>query len=288
MKVSPSLGLCMLIGLSSCVSTRTGPDGPAANAVAGGAGLSRRAIVRRVLQHNVRLVVHDGKTARRTASGVVIASEPTASGAHSYVLTNAHALDTRGYKTPRLTVLVDRAGETMEYEAEPVAMGTVPDMDLALLRVRGVSLVAAELAEDAELEPGEDVMVIAAPYGKALSVSGGMISQVEWDRRANVPWMLKTDAPIGYGASGGGVYSRTTGKLVAIVEGYRTAKVGFAVAQQNYSFDVPMPGETFGAPTAKVRAFLTTKGFGRFVDVKPLWGASTAHGRPLLGSTSNH
>jgi hypothetical protein len=41
--------------------------------------------------------------------------------------------------------------------------------------------------------------------------------------------------------------------------------VGFAVAEQSYSFDVPMPGETFAAPSAKVRAFLEKSGFGRFV-----------------------
>ena len=77
--------------------------------------------------------------------------------------------------------------------------------------------------------------------------------------------MLKTDAPIGYGASGGGIFSLETGKLLAIVEGYRTAKVGFAVAEQDYSFDVPMPGETFAAPTSKVRRFLESKGFGRLL-----------------------
>ena len=77
--------------------------------------------------------------------------------------------------------------------------------------------------------------------------------------------MLKTDAPIGYGASGGGIYSLETGRLLAIVEGYRTAKVGFAVAEQSYSFDVPMPGETFAAPSSKVRRFLQDKGYERLL-----------------------
>jgi serine protease Do len=77
--------------------------------------------------------------------------------------------------------------------------------------------------------------------------------------------MLKTDAPVGYGASGGGVFSASTGRLLAIIEGYRTAKIGFALEQQDYSFDVPMPGETFAAPTAKVRFFLKKNGFDRFV-----------------------
>jgi hypothetical protein len=79
------------------------------------------------------------------------------------------------------------------------------------------------------------------------------------------PKMVKTDAPIGYGASGGGIFSLETGKLLAIVEGYRTAKVGFEVADRDYSFDVPMPGETFAAPTSKVRRFLESKGYSRLL-----------------------
>jgi S1-C subfamily serine protease len=227
---------------------------------------SRRDMVRRILGHSVRFMVYDGQTARRTASGVAIATETNAEGAFSYVLTNAHAVDTRGLSDPRFSVLVEDRGDVSEFFARPVAVGSVPDMDLALVKVRGVSLPAVALAEDAELELGDDVVVAAAPYGKALSISGGMISQVEWDRETRRPLMLKTDAPIGYGASGGGIYSLATGKLVAIVEGYRTAKIGFEVGDQPYSFDVPMPGETFASPSGKVRGFLEAKGFGHILQ----------------------
>ena len=156
---------------------------------------------------------------------------------------------------------------------EVVATGQVPEMDLALLRVPGRELTPAELAADAELELGEDVVVAACPFGKSLSLSGGMLSQVEWDHETKCPKMVKTDAPIGYGASGGGIFSLETGKLLAIVEGYRTAKVGFAVADKDYSFDVPMPGETFAAPTSKVRKFLESKGYSRLL-VRPSEGGS--------------
>ena len=226
---------------------------------------TRREVVRRILPHNVRLVVSDGGETRSTASGVVIGSELTSKGSVSYVLTNAHALDMKDLAAPRLTVTLEQRGEVLEYPAEPVAAGTVPDMDLALLRVRGVQLSPAELADDSELEPGGDVVVAASPFGKAISLSGGMVSQVEWDHALKSPRMLKTDAPIGYGASGGGIFSLETGRLLAIVEGYRTAKVGFAVAEQNYSFDVPMPGETFAAPSSKVRRFLQDKGYARLL-----------------------
>jgi S1-C subfamily serine protease len=240
---------------------------------------TRRQIVRAVLPHNVRVMVSDGDSLKRTASGVVVGVDATSKGAFSYVVTNAHVVEPVPGKQLKLSIVVDREGEAMDYAAEPVAIGKIPDMDLALLRIRGVRLEPAILAEDAELEPGEDVVVVAAPYGRALSVSGGMISQVEWDRRDAVPRLLKTDAAIGYGASGGGVYSRTSGRLVAIVEGYRTAKVGFAVAEQSYSFDVPMPGETFAAPAPKVRAFVTGAGYGRVLQGEP---GKLASGAPTI------
>jgi S1-C subfamily serine protease len=227
---------------------------------------TRKQMVRQILPHNVRLVVMEGGKSRRTASGVVIGTERTAKGVASYVITNAHAVEVEDLKAPKMIITQEHKAEVTEYPAEVVATGEVPDMDLALLRVRGVELVPAELAADTELELGEDVVVAACPFGKSLSLSGGMLSQVEWDRESKSPRMVKTDAPIGYGASGGGIFSLETGKLLAIVEGYRTAKVGFEVADKDYSFDVPMPGETFAAPTSKVRGFLEAKGYGRLLS----------------------
>ncbi len=168
-------------------------------------------------------------------------------------------------KDPRMVVTQEHQAEVAEYPVQVVAVGQVPEMDLALLRVPGEELAPAELATDAELELGENVVVAACPFGKSLSLSGGMLSQVEWDHESKCPKMVKTDAPIGYGASGGGIFSLETGKLLAIVEGYRTAKVGFEVADKDYSFDVPMPGETFAAPISKVRKFLESKGYGRLL-----------------------
>jgi len=262
-RVSLPVGF-LLLG-AACSTVHPSSFGAAAGAARVDGG-DRKSVLRRILPQNVRLFVFEGEQARRSASGVVIGSEATSDGAFSYVLTSAHAVAHEAAGEPRMVVYVDRDGDSFDYSARPVAVGRVPDLDLALIRVRGVSLAPAELAEDRELEAGEDVVVVAAPYGKSLSVSGGLISQVEWDRKSGTPAMLKTDAAIGYGASGGGVYSASSGKLLAIVEGYRTARVGFAVAEQSYSFDVPMPGETFAAPTAKVRAFLEDNGFGRFLS----------------------
>jgi serine protease Do len=280
------LGAPALFAVLSCASAapssptaaaseaRLSPPVEPAVAVAGaGARPTRKQMVRRILPSNVRFLVTEGGKSRRTASGVVIGTERTEQGVASYVITNAHAVEVGSLKNPLMVILQEHQAEVAEYPVEVVATGKVPEMDLALLRVPGVELVPAELAEDSELELGEDVVVAACPFGKSLSLSGGMLSQVEWDRESRLPKMVKTDAPIGYGASGGGVFSLETGKLLAIVEGYRTAKVGFAVEDKDYSFDVPMPGETFAAPTSKVRRFLESKGFARLLTRTPEGGS---------------
>ena len=244
-----------------------------AEAAPAGNGKTRREVMQRVLASNVRLFMFDGGKAVKSASAVVVGSELTPSGSATYLITNAHALDTRGTKAPELRVVVDRPwdnaqAEPMEFLAEPRAVGQVPQMDLALVRILGVQLPAAELAADDELVPGDSVVVAAPPFGRAVSLSGGLVSHVEWDRKSGRPQLVKTDAPIGYGASGGGIYSLETGRLLAIVEGYRTAKINLAVAKEQVSFDVPMPGETFAAPASKVRAFMNQRGFARLLDDK--------------------
>jgi serine protease Do len=271
------LGAPALFAVLSCASASpSSPSAPVAEAPAVVAPVeraeaaparpSRKQVVRGILPSTVRMLVMENGKTRRTASGVVIGTERTEKGVASYVITNAHAVGMEDLKSPRMVITQERQGELSEYPVEVAAVGQVPEMDLALLKVPGVELTPAQLAEDAELELGEDVVVAACPFGKSTSLSGGMLSQVEWDSQAKCPKMVKTDAPIGYGASGGGIFSLETGKLLAIVEGYRTAKVGFAVANEDYSFDVPMPGETFAAPSSKVRKFLAAKGFARLLE----------------------
>ena len=47
---------------------------------------------------------------------------------------------------------------------------------------------------------------------------------------------------------------RRTGRLLGLVEGYRTARVSFSGDAQ--SIDVPVPGETYVVPLADNRRFL--------------------------------
>jgi S1-C subfamily serine protease len=221
-------------------------------------------VVQKALRQSVRVeVVVAGKVAR-TASGVVVACDKGA----SWVLTNEHVVERNGLRgTASFQIVVERP-KLHRVPARVVAEGEVPDEDLALLEI-DEALAPAPLAAETEVQVGDDVVVIGAPYGKSLSVSAGIVSQLEADESdARAQRSMKTDAPIGYGASGGGVFAVPGGKLVGLVEGYRTAKVAFGgIGGNDFSFDVPMPGETFLAPPAKLRAFLARAGLAKLVGI---------------------
>lgn len=243
---------------------------PAAEVIPASPARTRGAVIKEILPSAVRIAVHANGKQIRSASGVVVAVERGAAGPVSYVLTNTHVVSTDGDDGVRFEVLVDRKQHTTRHEAKVVATGEVPDVDIAVLEVPGLEGVPATLADDADLELGDEVVAIGAPFGRGLSISSGIVSQLEWEKEDDEgPLKFKTDAPIGYGASGGGIYRIPDGKLLALVEGYRTAKVSFPLAKSSYSFDVPMPGETFAAPVAKIRRFLRKNGLARLLAPAP-------------------
>jgi len=245
------LGITVL-ALAGCATTsrpRAGSSTPAP--------LTRQQVVGRVLRSSVRVHVSIGPTLARTASGVVVGQSAPGAPVESLVVTNAHVVEAQGLSgAPRFEVLVDGPRGAVAHPATLVAQGTVPGVDLALLRVSGVRLTPAVLADNTEVALGSDVLVVGAPYGHGLSLSRGMLSQIQ--QLQGEPGLLKTDAPIGYGASGGGIFDLHTGHLLGVIEGYRTAQVEIPGDDggAGWRFDVPMPGETFGSSVAKVRRFI--------------------------------
>jgi serine protease Do len=234
-------------------------------------------VVQKALRHSVRVEVLVKGKVERAASGVVVATE----GDTSYVLTNQHVVQRDGLSgTASFQVVVERP-RLHRLQARVIAEGKVPDEDLALLAVYGETLSPAQLATEEHVDVGDDVVVVGAPYGRALSVSSGIVSQLELDEEnPRVQRAMKTDAPIGYGASGGGVFEVPSGRLVGVVEGYRTAKVAFGgLSKDEFSFDVPMPGETFLAPPSKIRSFVLRAGIGRLAGLRD--GSVMAGSAPL-------
>jgi S1-C subfamily serine protease len=237
---------------------------PAA-ALADRASNPRAETVRRVFPSAVRVEITAAGEQVRAASGVAFARD----GGRSYVLTNAHVVEPgTAWRSP-VVIRVLASGAPDGVEAKVVARGRVPETDLAVLEVKA-ELAVTPLAADGPLELGDDLVVIGAPFGKGLSVAAGIVSQVDYAFSENAaaprePKALKTDAAIGYGSSGGGVFGVPGGELVGLVEGYRTARVAFGGkgGDDRYAFDVPMPGETFVAPAAKIRRFLGEHGLAR-------------------------
>ena len=185
-----------------------------------------------MLPASVRIqVLVDGEV-KRSATGVVVRADAAKDGkaARSVVLTNAHVVDPEGLGDVRYRLLLEKKGRIeKQMPARMLALGHVPEMDLALIEVDEVCPQAVPLTKETLVDVGDEVVVVGAPYGRALSVSGGMLSQIESEDDApNAPVRfknMKTDAPIGYGSSGGGVFTVPGGELVGLVEGYRTARV---------------------------------------------------------------
>jgi serine protease Do len=226
-------------------------------------GNPRATTVHKVFPSAVRIQIAAGGAVVRSASGVAFAKE----GDRTYVLTNDHVVEPNSeWKAPvELRVLV--SGTKEPFRGRVAAHGRVPDSDIAVVEVQGAKVPITPLAPDDSLELGDDLVVIGAPFGKGLSVAAGIVSQIEYDfaegaTPPRLPRSLKTDAAIGYGSSGGGVFDVPGGHLVGLVEGYRTARVAFG-KDDGYAFDVPMPGETFVAPAAKIRRFLHDQGLGK-------------------------
>jgi serine protease Do len=240
-------------------------------------------VVQNALRQSVRVEVQVAGKLVRAASGVVVAAEE----GRSYVLTNQHVVQREGLHGSATFLVVIERPKIHRVEARLVAEGEVPDEDLALLSV-AEQLPPVALATEDDVQVGDDVVVIGAPYGRSLSVSSGIVSQLELDESdARVQRAMKTDAPIGYGASGGGVFGVPSGKLMGLVEGYRTAKVAFGgVAGNDFSFDVPMPGETFLAPPSKLRAFIARAGLAKLAGIRePLSVEPRAAGRPVAAGS---
>jgi serine protease Do len=240
-------------------------------------------VVQKALRQSVRVEVLVGGKVVRVASGVVVGTDDGI----SYVLTNEHVVQRDGLRGSAAFVVVVERPKLHRVEARLIEEGEVPDEDLALLTIPE-QLAPVQVGNEDDVQVGDDIVVIGAPYGRSLSVSSGIVSQLELDDAdGRIQRAMKTDAPIGYGASGGGVFSIPSGKLIGLVEGYRTAKVAFGgVAGSDFSFDVPMPGETFLAPPSKVRAFLARAGLAKLVGIRePLPVESRTAGRPVASGS---
>lgn len=216
-----------------------------------GASLSRRGdALREVLGPSVQLRA-ERPGVRRSGSGVVVAAD--AAGGRSWIITTRHLFE----PVPPQQLWVTTTDGSRRLRA--VVREISEEADLAVVEVFDRALPVAMLQDEARL--GDEVRVVAFPWGRRLTVVSGIVSQIvsEEGQVAVAGAVRMIDASVSYGASGGGVFDAATGTLVGIVESYRTARVALPTEPAK-TLDLPVPGETTVVGVPAIRRFLQRAG----------------------------
>jgi serine protease Do len=211
----------------------------------------RGTVMRSITGSTVQLRSERDGGGRRAASGVVVATD--AARGLSWIVTARHFLDpgTRQQVFVSTVAAKGRAVATVSALSE--------EADLALVEVQGLVLSAVVFKDAAQL--GDEVWVVAFPFGRRLTVVSGSVSQIASETSDIVlegPVRM-VDAQASYGSSGGGVFDAATGRLLGIVEGYRTARLTLPTTPER-TLDLPVPGETTVLAAPSIRRFLQAVG----------------------------
>ncbi|MDP3047631.1 MAG: trypsin-like peptidase domain-containing protein [Chloroflexota bacterium] len=120
--------------------------------------------------------------------------------------------------------------------------GTLPDKDIAMLTTDNPPLpvVPATMGNPAQLQPGDEAVVVGNPFGLRHTVTAGIISGLERNFRLPdtgeiIPGLIQFDAAVNPGNSGGPLLN-SAGELVGVVIGLANPTtqtvfigIGFAV-----------------------------------------------------------
>jgi putative serine protease PepD len=161
---------------------------------------SRTARVLRAVLPGVVYLQVDAGGKRSTGTGILL-------DANGHILTNNHVVAPEG--TPGTVTVTFSTGQ----RHPATIIGRDAGSDLAVLRVSGVSgLSPATFGDSDNVQVGDPVMAIGAPYGLRGTVTSGIVSAVDrpivsgsLDSPAGPSYLdaLQTDAPINPGNSGG-------------------------------------------------------------------------------------
>ena len=183
-------------------------------------------IAQRILPSVVNIEVQYGGLQAAVGSGFIYRSD-------GYIVTNNHVVE----DASRLKVSL-RDGST--YEATVV--GTDPDTDLAVIKIKASDLPTAPLGTSSDLVVGELAVAVGSPEGFEGSVTSGIISALNRNISiGNIPLLdvIQTDAAINPGNSGGPLCN-SVGQVIGINTAIysQTASggydgLGFAIAIDN-------------------------------------------------------
>jgi serine protease Do len=139
---------------------------------------------------------------RAVGSGFVIDPD-------GYIMTNAHVVS--GAQRVQIVLPAANADGTLatalssRSNAVPARIvGVTSELDLALLKVDGMTLPALPLATYSQVRQGETVFAFGSPIGMRNSLTHGLVSAVARQVDPDSPQIfVQTDAPINPGNSGG-------------------------------------------------------------------------------------
>ena len=154
-----------------------------------------------------------------SGSGVIISTD-------GYIITNNHVVE--GASKIYVTL-----HNSKQYEATLV--GTDPETDIAVIKIKASGLVPATYGNSDELEVGDMSVIIGNPLGElGGTVTAGIVSAL--DREITIDGqpmtLLQTDASVNPGNSGGGMfdqYGHLIGIVVAKSSGSDVEGLGFAI-----------------------------------------------------------
>lgn len=202
-------------------------------------------IIAHALDATVQLFTERAAGVKRAGSGVVVATDDAADEA--LVLTAAHLVHPLEEQT------VYALAPDREQRLPGTIVAVDPEVDLALIKIDGLSGTAVAVRSEAAL--GDAVWVVAFPWGRARTVVSGVVSQVDNQPPSITGPLRLIDASVSYGMSGGGVFSRETGDLLALVRGYRSAQLAFPGTDSG-KLTLPVAGETTVVPVPAIACFL--------------------------------
>ncbi len=161
------------------------------------------------------------KAVRGMGSGVIITPD-------GYIVTNNHVIE--GASEVKITL---NNNET--YNAEIV--GTVPESDIALLKIDAQGLDYISFGDSNQIELGQWVLAVGNPFNLTSTVTAGIISakgRSLTESKDMIQSFIQTDAAVNPGNSGGALVN-AEGELVGI----NTAISSRTGSYIGYSFAIP-------------------------------------------------
>jgi serine protease Do len=171
-------------------------------------------------QPGPRSAPHDGAPVVGQGSGFIIASD-------GLILTNAHVVRDAKEVTVKLS-------DRREYRAKVLGSDTMTDV--AVLKVDATNLPVVVLGKERDVQVGDPVLAIGAPFGLEQTATQGIVSAKgrSLPGEGHVPF-IQTDAAVNPGNSGGPLFD-ASGRVVGINAQIYSRSGGF----QGLAFAIPI------------------------------------------------